>query len=197
MNSLSPDSKEKTQKRVWEYPVPIVKGDNPEQVDAYLTGTIDEPSYYNELCHVLGTAEEGHSVTLHINTPGGIVDTALMVAEAIENSKASVTANIYGTVASAGTVIALACDDLVTSRHVSFMIHNYSGGMQGKGHEMKARQKYTDAHLSSVFNYYYGGFLTEEEMERVIEGSDIWIGAEEVAKRWQDKLKKAEGSDNG
>lgn len=197
MNNFDPTSTEKAQKRVWEHSVPIVRGENPEQVDAYLTGTIDEPSCYNELCHVLSKAEEGHAVTLHINTPGGIVDTALMVAEAIENSKASVTANIYGTVASAGTVIALACDDLVASRHVSFMIHNYSGGMQGKGHEMKARQKYTDAHLSSVFNYYYGGFLSEEEMERVIEGSDIWIGAEEVTKRWKEKRKKGESSNNG
>jgi len=39
------------------------------------------------------------------------------------------------------------------------MIHNYSGGMSGKGHEMKARQKFTDEHLNDAFKYFYKGFF--------------------------------------
>jgi cobalamin biosynthesis protein CobT len=30
-----------------------------------------------------------------------------------------------------------------------------------------------------------GGFLSEKEMENVIDGKDIWLGTEEVKERWE------------
>jgi len=70
------------------------------------------------------------------------------------------------------------------------MIHNYSSsGMQGKGHEMKARQQFIDRQLNRAFRDYYIGFLTEEEMSDIIEGKDIWLDHEEVSERWA--LKKS------
>lgn len=68
------------------------------------------------------------------------------------------------------------------------MIHNYSAfGMQGKGHEMKARQNFVDRELNRTFKDYYIGFLSEEEINDVIEGKDIWLNFEEVNDRWATK----------
>lgn len=170
--------------RVWELDVPVVVDKDNNNIKAYLTDSIGDPPMYNELCYYLSTAEDDATVDLYINTPGGVVDSALMLSNAIENSKAFVTAHLSGTVASAGTIIALSCDELIINSHLSFMIHNYSGGMHGKGHEMKARQKFLDDHLNTVFRYFYKDFLTEEEMERVIEGTDMWMNEEEVYTRW-------------
>jgi ATP-dependent protease ClpP protease subunit len=63
------------------------------------------------------------------------------------------------------------------------MIHNYSGGASGKGHEMKAQMDFTDSQLNKAFNEVYGGFLTAHEMELVIAGKDFWMGKDEVIKR--------------
>jgi ATP-dependent protease ClpP protease subunit len=174
--------------RIWDIPVPIVKDVKNNTVSVYITGTIDEPCYYNELCYMLQTADEDAVIDLYINTPGGIIDSAFMVANAIAKSSARVIGHLSGTVASAGTIISMACSELDVTEHLSFMVHNYSGGVQGKGHEMKARQKFTDEHLSAAFKYFYEGFLSEEEMQKVMEGADMWMGTEEVIERWNQRV---------
>lgn len=119
--------------RIWELQVPIIENKDDRTLDIYLRDTIDDPSIYNEMCYMLENAKRGSKARLHLNTPGGVVDTAFMLADVIKRSKARVIAHLSGTVASAGTLIAMACDDIVIAPFTSFMIHNYSGGAVGKG----------------------------------------------------------------
>lgn len=193
MSDLSLFDLPKEPTRIWDLVVPIVVDTKEKTIKAYLTGSIEEPCMYNELCHLLIAASADTEVTLYINTPGGIIDSAFMITNAISNSKAKVVAQLSGTVASAGTLISMACDDVVASQHLSFMIHNYSGGMAGKGHEMKARQKFTDDHLNNAFTSFYSGFLTDDEMSKVIEGTDLWMGTDEVADRWENRVSYIRG----
>jgi ATP-dependent protease ClpP protease subunit len=174
--------------RIWDLEVPIVVDDNRNMITAYITGAIEEPSHYNELCYLLNIADDKTTIYLHINTPGGIIDSAFMLVNAIKRSKAKVIGNLSGTVASAGTLISMACDELDVAPHLSFMIHNYSGGMSGKGHEMKARQNFTDKHLNEAFTCFYKGFLTEDEMDNVVNGTDFWMGSEDVKTRWGQRV---------
>jgi len=166
---------------VWDNYVPIIHRDR--HIDVYLTDAIDAPHEYNQLCHILNAAHKGDTVTLHINNGGGYVDSGFMIIEAIKNSNAKVTAKLAGTVASVSTIISLSCAEIEAANYVQFMIHNYSGGAQGKGHEMKAQMDFTDAQLNVAFTEIYGGFLTEHEMELVIAGKDIWMGKDELLKR--------------
>lgn len=179
--------------RIWDLDVPVVNDVQNKNIKVYLTGAIEEPYHYNEMCYLLGAADEDTTVDIYLNTPGGIIDSAFMIANAINNSKAKVVGHLSGTVASAGTLISMACDELDLTPHLSFMIHNYSGGMAGKGHEMKARQKFTDDHLNDAFKSFYSGFLTEDEMDRVIEGTDLWMNTEEVTERWSNRVDYVKG----
>lgn len=174
--------------RVWDLTVPILNSKEDKIIKAYITGGIDEPSHYNELCYLLDTATEDTVIHLYINTPGGVVDSAFMVNASIMASKAKVIAHLSGTVASAGTMIAMACSDVEVAPNLAFMIHNYSGGMSGKGHEMKARQAFVDDHLNTAFKNFYAGFLTAEEMDKVIEGTDLWMNSDEVKDRWTNRI---------
>lgn len=187
--------------RVWELEVPVLVSKEDKRLEAYLTDSIGPPALYNELCHYLKEATAEWEVVLHINTGGGILDSAFMIRDAISKSKAAVVAYLTGTVASAGTIIALSCDELEVSDHLSFMIHNYSGGMQGKGHEMKARQKFSDDQLEAAFADVYAGFLTDAERDRVIEGTDLWMDEHEVMERWTTRryylLTDMEGNEHG
>jgi len=168
---------------VWDNYVPIVT--EGRHTDVYLTDHIDAPNEYNQLCHILNHAYEGDTVTLHINNGGGYVDSGFMVIDAIKRSKATVIASLVGTVASVSTIIGLSCASIVAANYVQFMIHNYSGGASGKGHEMKAQMDFTDSELNKAFAEIYGGFLTEHEMELVIAGKDIWMGKEELLARYE------------
>ena len=175
---------------IWESYVPILTNKN--NTTAYLTDTIEAPSEYNELCHLLKTASPAEVFTLVLNTPGGYIDSAVMIVDAIKASKAKVVAEIAGTVASAGTVITLACDEVKVADHTAFMIHNYSASIGGKGHEMKAHQEFTDKNLNDSFRTFYKGFLSPSEMDAVIDGKDLWMNKAEVEARlagtWNKKV---------
>lgn len=178
--------KTKSSNSEWDDFVPVITNGNFHI--AYLTEEIKDPSLYNKLCHKLLTANEHDEFTLLINSPGGILDSAFMVVDAISSSNAKIKCRLTGTVASAATIIALTCDEIETSFNLAFMIHNYSSvALSGKGHEMKARQKFMDKELNKSFKKYYSGFLSDEEIEDVIDGKDIWINAEEVNERWKKK----------
>ena len=176
---------------IWDNYVPIKTKKKSKFTDVYLTDSIEGPDAYNELCNLLHNASKDEVFTLHLNTPGGIIDGALAILDAIEHTKAKVIGAVTGTVASAGTIIALSCHELRVAKYSSFMIHNYSSGMSGKGHEMKAYQTFVDAELNKTFRDIYKDFLTSTEMDDVIDGKDMWMGRDEVLKRWNTKNKKA------
>jgi len=174
---------------IWEQYVPIIK--NGIHTDVYLTAPIEAPEEYNELCYRLNHAYENETITIHINNGGGWIDSGFMIIDALKSTKAKVTAKLSGTVASASTIIALACDEVITADHTAFMIHNYSGQASGKGNEIKAQMEFTDKSLNQAFMSIYGGFLTENEMELVIAGKDYWLTKEEV----EDRLKARKHGD--
>lgn len=175
--------------RIWDLVVPYVKSTN--QLDVYINTSIDEPSCYSEICYILSTLTEDETVYFHINTPGGILDSAFQLVDAIKGCRATTVAKLTGTVASAGTIIALSCDKLIIAEHTSFMIHSYSSDAYGKGSELKARQEHIDKSTNHAFKEFYSGFLTDKEVKEVINGKDIWLTADEVRMRWQCKLDNA------
>lgn len=163
---------------VWDDYVPVLT--DGRHTDIYLTDQIEAPSEYNKVCHILRNAYKGDTITLFINSGGGYIDSALAMVDALLHTKAIVTAHLAGTVASAATMLALTCNKIIVSNHVQFMIHNYSGGASGKGHEIKSQVDFTDKELNKAFDTFYSGFLTPNEMELVIAGKDYWMGTEEI-----------------
>lgn len=170
---------------IWAKHVPIVEKDGTTFV--YLNDEIEIPGLYSELIHNLYNATEDDSFAIIINNGGGVVETAVMLVDAINRTPATVNCLISGFAASAATIIALACDNLEIAEHSSFMVHNYSGGLGGKGHELKARQQFMDKALNNAFKSFYAGFLTEEEMQEVIDGKDFWFAPDEVRERWENR----------
>ena len=180
------DEIKKHQNNEWSKSVPIKKREEAwvTYYECYLTGDIGSPDNYNELHYVLTTALPGDIVNLHINTGGGYIDSAFQIVDAIKKSQAFVHAHIVGTVASAGTIVALSCDELEVAQFTQFMIHNYSTGTHGKGHEVMDYINFNDKTLKEVFKQIYKGFLTDKEIVAVLNGKDMWLNSEDVAKRW-------------
>jgi len=162
-------------KRVWDLDVKII----------YITEDIDNPNTYNEVIHTLRNSDPTQTITLFINTDGGVLDSAISLVGAIRDSYATTVAHLSGTVASAGTIIALACDELIIDDHTKFMVHTYSTGMSGKGNEVKAQQEFMAVAIKDLLSDVYEGFLTADELDALIEGKDFWFNKEEVLFRWE------------
>lgn len=116
--------------RIWELEVPIITAGN--TTTAFLTTDIGMPCEYDELIFMLDQAEEQDKFIIKIATQGGVLDSAIALSNAIKQSKAHVVAELTATVASAGTMVALACDEVVAHPHLAFMCHTYSGVSAGK-----------------------------------------------------------------
>lgn len=168
---------------VWDDYVPIIS--EGRHADFYLTSPIEAPAEYNKLCYVLSKAYKEDTATIHLNNGGGSADSAFMITDAMSKSKAKVTGKLSGMVASASTLITMHCDKIEIAPYTQFMIHNYFHGAQGTGNQVKEYVNFTDKEFTKAVKEIYAGFLTEDEMIEVSTADkEIWMGAEELRKRW-------------
>lgn len=150
----------------------------------YLYGMIDDDiSMYSELLNVLKTANENDTVVIYINSEGGVLRMALQIANAMLSTQARVVTSLDGEACSAATIIFLAGHEYIVNPNCTFMIHFYSGGAWGKGHELEARVNAMGAHTSKLMKAFYDKILSEQELADVVSGRDIYMDSEELLTR--------------
>lgn len=145
---------------------------------------IEEVDDFDDELQVLAGAGPHDTVQLILNTPGGSVDTALILCKALRACEARTSAFIGFTCASAGTAIALACDEWEIDEYSSFMVHT---GSYGTGFNVAPNVMASVQHMDKMVNRFventYRGFLNEEELEVVKGGRDVYFEGEELAQR--------------
>lgn len=149
----------------------------------YMTDEISEPSDYLDLLHCLNTATELDSLYIHINSPGGRLDTAVQLMSAMETSQATVTTIIEGECSSAATMIFLKGENMMVAPHASMMVHSWAGGAIGKSNEVLSSITHSVKRIDRIFNEVYDKFLTPEELLDMSKGADLYFDAEEIVER--------------
>lgn len=155
----------------------------------YLCGAIETPEEYIQWFDTIRHSGESDVVKIYINSPGGNVFTAIQFMRALKETQASIVMSVEGECASAATMIFLCGDSFEVSEHSMFMFHNYSGGTFGKGGEMLDQLQHERAWSERLLRDVYKDFLTETEINAILNNKDIWMDGEEVVKRL--KIKKA------
>lgn len=163
----------------------------------YLNDDIIEPSYYNQVFLTLATATKNDVINFFFNTGGGQADTAIELISYIKTTQAFCVANIVGSCHSAGSLIALACDDFRVYPYASMLIHTYSGGLYGKRSDVEAQVKHEYQHFKNFFTDIYKGFLTATELKRVWDGKDVWLDANNIVTRLNKMKPKIEEDVDG
>ncbi len=148
-----------------------------------LARPITEVDDFEEEFQLFAAAGERDLIKVDIVTPGGSMDTAHMLCRAIARTPALTVAYIGPTCASAGTAIALACDEWEIDDMSSFMVHTGSYGYVGMAPHVEANVKHNSKMIERYVRLTYAGFLTEEEIERVIDGREMYFEGEELANR--------------
>lgn len=154
----------------------------------YLSGEIKPPSEYVPWFETIRNAGETDVVVLHINSYGGDLFTAIQFMRAIAETKANIVASVEGACMSAATVIFLSAKNWEISKHSMFMFHNYSSGSFGKGGEMYDNIVHEREWSKKLWKDVYTGFLTETEINSILQNKDIWMSGEEVSKRLETKF---------
>lgn len=148
--------------------------------DVYLDGEIGEPSSYRELYHALINAGPQDLVLLHVNSNGGRLDAGTQIINHIKNCKAKVVGVMHMEAASMASAIMLACDDWELNTFSTAMIHSCSYGAIGKQSDIRTRVDFTTKFNERYIRENYTGFLTEEEIDRVLKGDDLYLDAEQL-----------------
>jgi len=158
----------------------------------YISEVISEPSRYVEMIHKIKTAGPSDIIYLYLNTPGGRFDTGIQIIAAMNMSQAHVVTVLEGDCCSMGTALFLSGDEFVVHNHCTFMIHNYTGGVYGKGHEQVAALATATTEAAKFLRSIYIPFVNENEIEKIINGADLWMGSDEVRTRLTKMVKTLE-----
>lgn len=149
----------------------------------YLNQGVEQPDKYSEMVFIIQTAGPDDVVYIHLNTPGGNLNTGVQIVNAMKSTQAHVICGLEGEVASLGTIMFLAADEFIVHDNCMMMFHNYSGGVFGKGHEQIAALDATTKWIHNIMEELYVPFMTPEEFTRLVKGEDLYFQAPDIRKR--------------
>lgn len=163
-----------------------------QQLHFYISDVIHEPCAYTDMIHRIAMAGPSDVIYIHLNTPGGRLDTGVQMINAMQNSQAKIVTVLESVAHSLGTLIFLAGDEMIVNDHCLMMFHNFRGVVGGKGQELVAELDATIKWFSTLAKKIYIPFLSEDEFNRMSRGEDIWMQSTEIRKRLERMVKELE-----
>lgn len=154
-----------------------------QELSFYLVGDIEEPAQYLDWFHIIRNASPDDLIKIYINSRGGSASTAIEFIRVLNETQAHVHVTVEGDCMSAASMIFLCADTVNVCDHSSFMFHNYSGGLAGKGGEMYDAAAHGKAWSEKFLRSVYKNFLREDELQSILANRDIWMDKDEVMKR--------------
>lgn len=149
----------------------------------YLSGYIDIPSSYVKMIHEISTSPSNETIIIHLNTAGGDLSTGIQLINAMKFSEAHIVCSLEGEAYSLGSLIFLAADEFLVHDNSTMMIHNFSGGIYGKGNEQVQQLEATIKWFDALARDYYLPFITEKELSNILKGEDLWLQTVDVRSR--------------
>lgn len=155
----------------------------------YISGTIKEPSEYIEWFDTIRHARPEDTVKIYINSYGGDMFSGIQFMRVLAETEALVVCSVEGACMSAATMIFLCADQFEVTPHSMFMFHNYSGGTVGKGGEIYDQVRHERKWSERLLKEIYEGFLTDSEIQSLLDNRDMWMDVDEVVSRMQQRTK--------
>ena len=145
---------------------------------------IGNASKYAALFNLLDSASEDDEIKLDLSSPGGSLDSCILIRRAIQQCSAQVTVRIGPTCASAAGAIALACDSWEIDEMSTMMVHtgSFAPGF-GKVNDIHAASSHNLQQIERFVRDTYQDFLTEDEIEAVLNGKEMYLRSDDLGSR--------------
>ena len=142
-------------------------------------------SQFSNAIQVLEIAGPEDDVVIKLSTPGGSIDATDAFIHALRKCKAPVHMIATGGVHSAGSAILLEAESFELSENFSSLLHCGGCGSVGNTNEVIAQAAFLTHYMPKFMRNTYEGFLTPEEIEKLLIGGDIWLTAEDWVTRYE------------
>lgn len=151
--------------------------------DYYLMGSIGDPEEYLDLCHALRSCTPADEFFLRLNSGGGQVRTGNQIINAIHECQGTVIGFIESDCGSMATFIFLACHTWGVSKYAEWFSHTISSGNFGKESETYEYSSFLRKQTHKRIREDYKYFLTDDEIESILKGTDIYLDSDEIMER--------------
>ena len=149
----------------------------------YISGDIEEPECYIDMFDTIRHTRQDDTIKIYLNSGGGSLFTAIQFLRVLSETNATVIVSIEGAAMSAATLLFLAADSVEITPHSSIMLHDYSGGMWGKGGDLHRQAIHERKWTEKLFREVYEDFLTSEELDSMLDGKELWLDSDDVMVR--------------
>lgn len=153
------------------------------ELNIYISDEFAEPLLYCEMIHVIRTATPNDTIYIHLNTPGGRLDTGVQLISAIRSSEGRIITVLDGVAHSMGALLFLCGHEMIIHDHAQLMFHTYSGGVFGKGSDIRGQTDATEDWFRIIANDICYPFMTKKEIQRMLKGEDFWFQTEQIEQR--------------
>ena len=154
----------------------------------FLDNTLSSVQEMRFAVSALTQANEEDTVTVHLSTNGGSVDSGLAFLNAMRHCKAPVEFIGSGTIASMGFIILCDAERFQLEPFTSLMAHSVSFGYAAEAIEVAKYAAFTMEQSKKMLAFYCCGVLTKDEIDGIFERKDtIWMSSKEFSERWQRK----------
>lgn len=144
---------------------------------------VSDPEDFQEELATIRAANQADVVHILINSGGGYLSTAKAFLNTLAQTDAHIITEIEGEACSAATLIFLAGHEYRVSDDATFMAHTSSYGYGGKESNVRQYVEHQAKANDRLLRKYYKHFLSDKEIDEVIEGKDIWMDADEIMER--------------
>lgn len=131
----------------------------------------------------LESAGDG-AIIIHINSGGGDVFAAASICNMLAAKKGMKICYVDGLAASAASLIALSCDQVVMPKNAMLMIHRASAGVYGNAGElldMAAVLERIDGQMLDIYDRCHAIGVDREQLKAMMD-AETWMTAEEAGR---------------
>lgn len=143
---------------------------------------LNDPNIYPK--NIIEALKDAGDVHVHINSYGGDVFAGVAIANALKNHKGRTIAYIDGLAASAASIIAFGCDEIIIPSNAYLMVHRVSCGMFGNADDflkqIEVLEKIEEGIINSYIEKAIEGVTREQIKDFMI--NETWFTGDDTAK---------------
>jgi ATP-dependent protease ClpP protease subunit len=154
----------------------------PKKISIDIDDDFYGPTSFRAVIRAIEEARAGDTIEIKLNSNGGDTQAAQAIYVALLKTLAKTKAIIINAY-SAGSIVAMACDEIEPTPFCTMMIHNASTFSGGKLGDLAGKAAFLNDYFGEWFQQLYAGFLTEEELKDIIKGQDFWLKEPQIRER--------------
>lgn len=164
-----------------------VKSRTLNNYSVHITNDIKDPEHYTRVFDMLLNCDEADSVTFFIASYGGRLDGLSVLLEGVRLTDATVTAVLLGDCHSAASILALNCHSVIVTDSATMLCHEVVYGAGGKGSDIYSQVTHTKRTSEQLLTTTYQGFLESSDLDALLNGKQIYLTAEEIRERLEQR----------